>query len=183
MSDRELLDHKLESEFEAAEARLEAMHADAKAREAKEEMDAIVNLRTLRDTVRTELSSLRTLAITRFEEARVTANLAMRELDDAIDRMSERYARWDAAREKHFEARLDEAQARLREWRARAEKEGAELLLMGEDSLAILEEDVALGRARLAEWRRARHERKAEEALREAAKHFDEAYDAAKRHG
>lgn len=130
-----------------------------------------------------ETTDLRTKAINVLEEARVQANLAKRELDDVIDLASDRYATWDAALEQKFEARLDEASAKLAEWKSRAGAESAELRVKAREVMAKLEEDVALGRARLAEWKRDRHERKAEAALREAATHFDEAYDAAKRHG
>lgn len=133
-----------------------------------------------------ETPDLKTKAINVLEEARIKANLGKREfedvLDGALDRASETYAKWDAALEERFEARLGEATTKLQEWKARAAKESAEFRVKAQDSMAKLEEEVALGRARLAEWQRARHEKKAEEALHEAAKHFDEAYDAAKRH-
>lgn len=181
MSERDLQERKWDAEFRAADAKLEAIHADAKAREATEEMAAVLDVRAKWDAARAKFAELRRSATIKLEESQVTANLAMREFDDALDRLGDRFAAWDDLRRQRFDARLDQANAKLREWKARAEKEGVELGLKGRDALAKLEEEVALARARLAEWERDRHERKAEEALREAARHFDEAYDAARK--
>lgn len=181
MSERDLQERKWDAEFRAAEAKLDALHADAKARDAKEEMAAILDVRAKWEAARARFADLRRTATIKLEEAQVTANLGMREFDDALDRLGDRFAAWDDLRRQHFAARVDQASAKVREWKARAEKEGAELGLKGRDALAKLEEEVALARARLAEWEKGRHERKAENALREAARHFDEAYDAAKK--
>ncbi len=181
MSGRELRERKWDAEFGAGEARLDAMHADAKARDAAEEMAAVHEVRTRWDAARARFADLRRTATIKLEESQVTANLAKRELDDALDRLGDRFAAWDDARRRRFDGRLDDAIAKLREWRTVAEREGAEFGLKGREALAKLEEEVALARARLAEWERDRHERKAEEALREAARHFDEAYEAARR--
>ena len=181
MPGRELRERKWDAEFRSAEERLDAMHADAKAREATEEMAAVHEVRTKWDAARAKAAELRRTASRTLEEAQLIANLGMREFNDALDRLGDRFAAWDDAHRRRFDERLDQALAQLREWRAFAEKEGAEFGLKGREALAKLEEEVALARARLAEWEHERHERKAEEALREAARHFDEAYEAARR--
>ena len=50
---------------------------------------------------------------------------------------------------------------------------------IGRDELAALQERIAVARARLTEWQRARHTRKAQDALEEAARQFEEAFDLA----
>jgi len=93
--------------------------------------------------------------------------------------VSDRYTAWDAAREREFNARLDEAEAQLKVWKAKADQKRAQQAIKHNDALATLEENIALARARSAEAKHQKYTAKAQEALDDAARHFDQAYDAA----
>ena len=179
MSKHDLVARELDAEFNAAVAKMDAFEADARARKAKEEMDAIVGLRERRDQAREQLVELKTRATTSLSNAKKSAQRAVHEFEVAIDRASERFLAWDDARNTHLNARLDEAEARLREWKAKVQVARTAQEIRERDALATLEETVALAKAGSAEWNRARHERKAAEAARAAARHFDQAYTAA----
>ena len=90
-------------------------------------------------------------------------------------------ALWDAARERHFNAQLDEAEARLQVWKAQADEKRAERGMKRNDDLATLEQKIELARARAAEAKQEQYAGKAREALEDAARHFNQAYDAAAR--
>jgi hypothetical protein len=102
-----------------------------------------------------------------------------RQVRDTADSIHEKFVAWDTVRELRFNAKLDEAEAKLRGWKADYKFKQAQQGMKEHDALSTLEEQTALARARLSEWNHSRHERKAEEALEDAARHFDQAYDAA----
>ena len=179
MATRELAAEKVDAEFREIEARLTALEAEAKARAAKEEMVEISGLNAARDRARQKLSEMKREAAENVEAARHEVENLLHDLEAGIKRVGERYAAWDAARERGFTARLDEAEAKLKAWNAQKDQWKAEHGVKLHDELARLRERIALGRARLAEWQHARHDRKAQETLEAAARHFDEAYDAA----
>jgi hypothetical protein len=183
MATRELAAEKLDAEFRKIEARLTALEAESKFREAKEEMAEISGLNAARDRARQKLADVKLQARENVEAARHEVETLLHDLEAGIKRVAERagerYAAWDAARERGFSARLDEAEAKLKVWNAQKDEWKAEHGMKLHDELARLRERIALGRARLAEWQHARHDRKAQETLEAAARHFDEAYDAA----
>ena len=179
MADRDPGTEKLDAQFREADARLDVLKAQAEARKAAAEMEAISGLRAARERARQQLADLKQTTSKNLEASRRVVEGALHDLQVGIDRISERYGVWDEARERRFNARLDEVEAKVKLWKARADEKRAELGVKQHDALAALEERTALARARVAEWNRARHERKAQEALEEAAHRFDEAYDAA----
>ena len=175
----DLLAQKLDADFRAAEARLDALEADARARKAKDEMDAIAGIRDRRERARERLAQLKTQAAVDVAKTKESARQAVQEFEVAIDRASERFLAWDDARNAHLNARLDEAEAKLRVWKAKVRSARTEEEIRERNALATLEEKVAVAKATAAKWNQARHERKAAEAAGEAARHFDEAYNAA----
>lgn len=177
---------RLEAQFREADARLEVLAAQAEARNAKAEMDEISGLRAARDRIRQDIAELKQLSANKAAAARRKVEAALDNLRAGIEQAKQRYqatklGKWDAAAERRFHARLDEADARLRVWKAQADQQRAGTAIKVHDDVARLEERIALARARSAEASRARHDRKAHEALEEAARLFDEAYDAASR--
>ena len=176
---QDLVARQLDAEFRAAEAKMDALEADARARKAKEEMDEIAGIRARRDRARERLVELKTRAGAELAKTKKDAQRAVHDFEAAIDRANERFLAWDDARNDHLNARLDEAEARLREWKAKVQVARTEEEIRERDALAAVEEKIALAKARGAEWNQSRHERKAAEAARDAARHFDEAYRAA----
>lgn len=90
-----------------------------------------------------------------------------------------RFAAWDAAATRDFEARLDAADAQLAAWKAADDLVLAEDKIQMHDDFATLKESIALARARTAAAKHEKYTVKALEALEDAAVAFDQAYDAA----
>lgn len=176
---KDLAATRLDAQVREAEARLDALQAQAEARKASEDMAEISGLRAASERARKALGDLRREAAGNAEAFRLEAEREVRDLNAGIDRLDERYAAWDDARERRFNARLDEAEARLRAWKARDKQRHAEHLMKRHDELAALEERIALARARSAEAAHDRYDLKSQEALEDAARHFDEAFEAA----
>jgi hypothetical protein len=175
-----------EAQVREADARLNALKAKAEAKKAKADIDEISGLTIAKEQVRADIAELKTftaadVAQTRkdFEQVKKNADRKLKDLQVKIDRASDRFTAWDDARERRFNARLDEADAKVRAWKASADQQHARDVRETRDDLATLEEKVALARASAAEARRDRYDAKSQEALDDAARHFDQAYDAA----
>jgi hypothetical protein len=179
MTTQTLPEEKLAAQAREAEARIDLLQAQAEAHRTKEALVEITGLRGAGERVRQRLTEMKAAASEKLDEARHAAEEALHELEARIDKVSDRYSEWDEARERHFSARLDEAEARLKVWKAQLDQRRAELGVQWHDTLATLEERIALARARAADRARTRHDRKTREALEAAARHFNEAYDAA----
>lgn len=172
---------EMDAQFREIDARLDALQAQAEARQAKEEMDEISGLRAAREKAKQKLADLKQNATANVEYTRAAVQEDLHELEVGIGRVRDRYHAWDEARERRLDARLDEAEAHLRVWKAQVDAKRAKHAMKRHDELAKLEESVALTRASAAAWKYARHDRKAQDALEDAARHFDEAFDAAEK--
>ena len=178
-SPAELVAEKLDAEFREAEAKLQAVKAKAESRKAKADMDEISGLTAFKDRVKKEITDLQQRAAKDQASARKAAEQGLRELQAKIQRVNDRYEAWDEARERRFNARLDEADARVRIWKAKADQKRVELKVKHHDDLASLEEKIATARAVAAEARRERYTEKAQNALNDAERFFEQAYEAA----
>jgi hypothetical protein len=175
-----------EAQVREADARLNALKAQAEAKKAKADMDEISGLTIAKEQVKADIAELKTFATadvaqTRkdFEQVKKNTDRKLKDLQVKIDRASDRYTAWDDARERRFNARLDEADAKVRGWKAKADQQHVRDVRETRDDLAKLEEKVALARASAAEARRERYDAKSQQALDDAARYFDQAYDAA----
>ncbi len=177
----ELLVKQMDAQLRAGESRLDALEADAHARAAKVEMEVIAGIRLHRDQARERLAVLKSHATETFVSAKRSTQQAIWEFEVAIEQMSDRFAAWDETRNAQLFARLHEAEARLSEWKATLQRGRIERQIRDHDLIAALEAQVELAKARAAEWGRGRHERKAAEAARDVARHFEAAYRAAAR--
>jgi hypothetical protein len=175
---------KMDAQFREIDATLDKLAARAEAQRAKDEMDEISGLRKAREKARQKFDEMKQDASSNVEYTRAAVQTDLHELEVGIEKVRDRYHAWDEARERRFNARLDEADANLRIWKARGDAKRADHSKKRHDDLAKLEENVALARTSAAAWRHARHDRKAQEALEDAALHLDEAFEAAsKRYG
>jgi len=180
-SQSELLAEKLDAEFREAEARLQLLQAKAEARNAKADMDEISGLTAAKDRVKKNIADLKQKASANYAAARDSAEQGLRELQAKIQRADDRYAAWDEARERRFEARLDEAEARAKIWKSKADQKRTTQSMKFQEDLATLEGKIANAKARVAEVHRD-HSQKAQAALTDAERHFDKAFETAKRH-
>ncbi len=179
MTRRNLVAERLDAEFRETEARLEVLEAEAHARKASEDMEEIAGLKATRDRIRDLIAAIREETAENLAAARREAETMLHELEAGIERIGDRFAAWGAARERWFHASLEEAEAKVKQWKTRADRRPAGDGRPPHDELAALQERIAVARDRLAEWQRARHTRKAQDALEEAARQFEEAFDLA----
>ena len=175
-----------EAQVREADARLKALKAQAEAKTAKADMDEISGLTAAKEQVKQDIAAMKKFAAadaaaTRkdFEQVKKNAERGLKDLQIKIDRVSDRYSAWDDARERRFNARLDEADAKMKAWKATVDQQRVQDARDTRDALATLEEKVALARARAADARREHYNAKSQQALDDAARYFDQAYDAA----
>jgi len=180
-SQAELAAEKLDAEFREAEAKLQVLQAKAEAKKAKADMDEISGLSAAKDRVKKNIADLKQRASANYAEARKSAEHDLKDLQAKIQRVSDRYGAWDEARERRFDARLDEAEARAKAWKARTDQKRAEQSMQFQNDVATLEEKIASAKARAAEARRDKYTAKAQEALNDAERNFERALEAAKK--
>jgi hypothetical protein len=175
-----------EAQVREADARLKALKAQAEAKTAKADMDEISGLTAAKEQVKQDIAAMKKfaaadVAATRkdFEQVKKNAERGLKDLQIKIDRVSDRYSAWDDARERRFNARLDEADAKVKAWKATVDQQRVHDKRETRDALATLEEKVALAKARAADARREHYNAKSQQALDDAARYFDQAYDAA----
>lgn len=179
MTSRDPVAELLDAEFRESEARLDILEAEANARKARGEVREIAALHATKAQAERMLLELRERTSDSVDTIRHEVESLLHELERGIERVSNRFAAWDAARERRFTASLDAAEAKLRLWSAQDKERAATSGVSARDLIANLQEGITIGRARLAEWQHERHDRNAQEALEDAARYFDEAYDAA----
>ena len=175
-----------DTQVQEADARLKILKAQAEAKKARADMDEISGLTAAKEQVKRDIAQAKKFAADDyaqtkqdFQQAKTKADRGLKDLQTRIDRVSERYAAWDDARERHFNARLDEADAKMKVWKIQADKDRAQDQRDAKAALATLEEKVAIARVSAAEARREHYNAKSQQALEDAARYFDQAYDAA----
>lgn len=89
----DLMTDKLDAQFRKAEAELDVLQAQAEARRAKEDMDEISGLRTMRERAKQKLADMKRKASENAETSRREAESALHELQAGIKRASERLRR------------------------------------------------------------------------------------------
>lgn len=169
---------KLEAEVREAEGRLKMLKAQAEARKARADMDEISGLTTAKESVQREIADMKQQASSDYSNTKRTVEQHLKELQVNIQRVHDRYSAWDDARERRFYARMDEADARLKVWKARADKARVDDIAQTRDDLATLDKKLAEARARAKEAKET-HTAKAQAALEEAERRFDDAFDTA----
>lgn len=177
--ERDLVAQQLEAEVMEAEGKLKVMQAQAEARKARAEMDEISGLTATKEQVKRDIAKFKERTAADYSIAKGALQDEVKKFKADISRVGDKYTAWDSARERRFYARLDEAEARLKVWKAKADQKRVDATVKGHDDLAALEEQIALARARAAAVRSEKHSAAALTELEEAARHFDEAYDAA----
>jgi hypothetical protein len=175
-----------DAQVQEVDARLKILKAQAEAKKARADMDEISGLTVAKEQVKKDIAQAKKFAADDyaatkkdFEQAKKNADRGLKDLQAKIDRIDERYSAWDEARTRLFNARLDEADANVKIWKATAAKDRAQDSRDAKAALATLEEQVALARASAAEARLEHYDAKSQQALQDAARHFDEAFVAA----
>lgn len=176
----------IDAQVEEVDARLKFLKAQAEAKKARSDMDEISGLTAAKELVKRDIAQAKQFATDDyaatkkdFEKAKRNADRGLKDLQTRINRFNDRYSAWDEARERLFNARLDQADAKIKIWKAAADKDRAQDTRDAKAALATLQENVALARASAAEARREHYNAKSQAALEDAAHHFDEAFIAA----
>ena len=166
---------RLDAQMRAVDARLDQMEAQARAKNAKAEMDEISGLRARRDEIRRLVASAKKGARDDWEATR-------RRLDDnwtgfrrdVADRHS-RLVRWDDARERQLVAHLDEAEAALRESAAMDREVAADVGVEIGKAQTELRASIAAARQSYDEWRSRQKAENLQRKLDDAELELDEA--------
>ena len=90
MRTRDLVADTLDARFREADAKLDALHARARARRADEEMDQISGLRAARELARWEYVGMTRLPHADTDSSRRTVERALHDIEIAIGRLFER---------------------------------------------------------------------------------------------
>ena len=167
-TERDLVAEKKIAEAKAAEAKAKLQQANAKVKKTKADLDTVSGAADAKQHVKEGIAKAKAFA---------AADLAQTKAD--FKRANDRLAAWDAAATRDFDARLDAADAQLATWKAKVDVERAEDRIARHNDIATLEEKIALARGRAAEAKLEKYTTKAQAALEDAARAFDQAYDAA----
>lgn len=167
-NEKGLVGEKADAQAREVEARSKLQQAKAEAGKAKAEKEEISGTAAAKARVKKGAAEVKEF---------LAADYAATKAD--LERAHDRYTKWDAAREREFDARLDAADAQLGVWKAKADAQRAKQGMKAHDDLASLEEKIALARARSAEAKHATYTAKAQAALEAAETAFDKAYAAA----
>lgn len=180
--ERDLVAEQLAAEVKEAEAKLNVMQAQAQARSAQAEMDEISGLAATKDQVKRNIAKFKERTAADHSIAKGALEKEVRNFQADVNRVRDKYTGWDSARERRFYARLDEAEARLKVWQAQLDQKRVDARVRSQGELAILPQKIAVAKARAAEAKRNKGSAEAQAALEQAAREFDEAYDAAAKH-
>lgn len=162
------LAEKATAEAKEVAAKAKLQQATAEVKKTKAELDAVSGVATVKDRVKQGFTGVKEFAAADLEQTKAD-----------FKRVHDRVAAWDDASARDFHARLDAADAQLAVWKAAGDVKRVEQNIKRHDDFATLEEKIALARARSAEAKQAKYSAKAQAALEEAARAFEDAYEAA----
>ena len=175
MDTQEAYAARLDAQMRAADARLDQLEAGARAHNARAEMDEVSGLRARRDRVRQQVADVR-------KEVRDDSDALQRRIDAdwtdfrrAVSVAHGKYTAWDAARERRFNARLDEADAAVRESSAKDAELGATVRVYVAEAGDELRDKAAAARRSYDAWRARRSDEKLQQELFDAELELEEA--------
>ncbi|MGH7470326.1 MAG: hypothetical protein ACRENP_20475 [Longimicrobiales bacterium] len=177
MSEDQAKRDEISAYIREADARLDYLEAQARAQDAGEEMKEIVHLRERRERLQQKLSDAGRSGRETWDELRRGVEGEWQDFRRAIDDVNRRYSLWDAARERRFSARLDEAQALLRQSTAR----DAEVLAAARGGLGSATQDLRRkaddARSAYDAWRDRRTDERLQQKLNDAELELVVAYE------
>ena len=190
MDTQQAYSDRLDAQMRAADARLDQMEAAARARNARAEMDEISGLRTRRDRVRQQVAEAKRELRDDSDALRRRVDTDWSDFRQAIAVAHVRYVAWDAARERQFNARLDEVDAELRESAAELAQLAAEDRIDFAAAQDDLRNKASTARRKFDAWRERQSDQRAQRELDdaeldlvEASDRYASARETARRHG
>jgi hypothetical protein len=144
---------RMAAQMRATDARLDQMEAQARARNAQGEMDEISGLRARRDQARQQVTAALNSMSADADTARRQADADWAAVRRGIADAHSRFTAWDTARERRFNAHLDEAEGALREAGAQDDEVAADTRGRLADARDELRDKAAAARGRYEAWR------------------------------
>jgi len=166
---------RLEAQMRAADARLNEMEAAARARNAQGEMNEISGLRARRDQVRQQLAAARKDMRDDADALRRRVDADWSDVRRDIANAHSRSTAWDNARERRFNAHLNEADAALRESQAKDAATAADVRAQLADAHRELQDKFAEARRNYDAWREQQTDQGRQRALDAAELELEEA--------
>lgn len=166
---------RLEAQMRAADARIDQLEAQARARHAQAEMDEISGLRARRDQIRKQVANARQELRGDWEAVRSRVDHDWAGFRRDVENVHSRYTAWDAAREQRFNAHLDEARAALRESAARDAESAADVRIEITRAQQELRDKAEKARRSYDAWNQRRTDEQRQQALNDAELELDEA--------
>ncbi len=167
---------RLRARVRTADARLDELEASARVRNARAEMDEIVRLREQRKSFQRRLDDARDTSASSgdamgrgLEDEWIDFR---RSLADAVSRSA-----WDEARERRFNAHLDEVDAAVRRSGAQDTEVAADARVQIAQARDDVKAKLASTRKRFESWRASRADEAAIRHLNASALELDEAFD------
>ena len=166
---------RLQAQMRVADARLDQMEAQARARNARAEMDEISGLRARRDEVRQQIEKSKREVGDDWEALRRRVDSNWTDFRTAVAQRHTQFTAWDDARERRFVAHLDEAESALRESAGRDAAFAADVGVDLAGAQQELKDKAAAARQRYDAWRAQRKDKQAQENLDAAELELEEA--------
>src|SRR5262245_13187229 len=170
-------EQRLQAQLRAADARIDELDAAARAGRAQAEMDEISGLRVHRDRVRELLDNMGKVAREDRDALRAQAHDDWMSLQRSLADANAKYGAWDDARERRFNAHLDEAEATLRRASAHEQEANADVRAEIAASRDDLKTKVADARRNYDAWRQQRADKAAIRKLSAADADLDVALE------
>jgi hypothetical protein len=175
MNTQEAYAASLEAQMRVADARLDQMEAQARAKHARAEMDEISGLRARRDQIRQQVEASRKELGDDWEALRRRVDANWGDFRRDVAERHSRFFAWDDARELVFIAHLDEAEAALRESAARDAEAAADAGAGLAEAQQELRDKAATARRDYDAWREQRKDQKLQQKLANAELELEEA--------
>ena len=166
---------RLQAQMRVTDARLDQMEAQARARNAKAEMDEISGLRARRDKLNQQVAATKKEFGNDWDKVRSKVGNSWAELRRDVSATHNRFTAWDTARERRFIAHMDEAEGALKESAAQDAKVAADVRIEASEAHKELSDKVGAAHQRYDAWRERQTDEARRTALDEAELELDEA--------
>ena len=166
---------RMDAQLRVADARIDQMEAQARATNAKADMDEISGLRARRDEIQQQVASAKKAAKDKWDAARRRVDENWTDFRRDVADKHSRAVAWDDAREQRFVAHIDEAEAALKESAASDREVAADVRVDIGTAQQDLRDSIAAARGSYDTWRSQKKAEKFQRKLDDAEFDLDEA--------
>jgi len=175
MSTQDAYAARLQAQMRVADARLDQLEAQARARNAQTEMDEVSGLRARRDKLRQQVEAAKKELSGDWDAVRGRVGSNWTDFRRDVTATHNRFTAWDTVRERRFIAHLDEAESALRGYTAKDAEAAADVRVEASEAHDELRDKVAAARQRLDAWRERQTDEARVKALDEMELELEEA--------